>query len=91
MSERKCWPQVKSAVKARDYEALTYSLILAAEAPLEAGAIPDWVLDLVVELGKLERARLQYHHKEGAADAGGAQPAQPGSPPASVLRLLGDL
>lgn len=89
MSDRKCWPQVRAACKARDYEALVYGLMLAAEPALQKNSIPDWVLDLVVELGKLERARLQYGNTEQADDKGA--PTITASPPDAVLRLLGDL
>ena len=95
MSDRKCWPQVRAATKARDFEALCYSLILAAEGDLQSHDVPAWVLAVVSELGKLERARVQWLRASSTSDSSVPSSTSSSSataePPASVLRLLGDL
>lgn len=95
MSDRKCWPQVRAATKSRDFEALCYSLILAAETDLEAHEVPSWVLAVVSELGKLERARVQWCRGSSTSDitppSSTSSSSATAEPPASVLRLLGDL
>ena len=95
MSDRKCWPQVRAATKARDFEALCYSLILAAEGDLQSHDVPAWVLAVVSELGKLERARVQWLRASSTSDSSVPSSTSDSSataePPASVLRLLGDL
>ena len=95
MSDRKCWPQVRAATKARDFEALCYSLILAAEGDLQSHDVPAWVLAVVSELGKLERARVQWLRSSSTSDSSVPSSTSSSSataePPASVLRLLGDL
>jgi len=95
MSDRKCWPQVRAATKSRDFEALCYSLILAAEGDLQAHDVPSWVLTVVSELGKLERARVQWLRDSSTSDSSAPSSTSSSSataePPASVLRLLGDL
>tara|TARA_R110002020_G_scaffold276897_2_gene492204 strand:- start:5986 stop:6264 length:279 start_codon:yes stop_codon:yes gene_type:complete len=85
---RKARPHVFKAAEARDYEGILYGLVYASGEDLNHDKVPAWLLDVVAELGRLERCRLQYLSGREATGSGGSTGA---SPPPAVLRLLGEL
>ena len=87
---RKARPHVFKAAEARDYEGILYGLIYASGEDLNRDTVPAWLLDVVAELGRLERCRLQYHSGRDATGSGPPSASRT-SPPPAVLRLLGEM